>query len=478
MKKQTCFLIITGVFAFLFPADAQENNQPTSFSLNGSVLADDRVQVSGSRSLSWQEYKLDVRGAFIAPGKAKFFTDIWLRALGFPDPKHVSDLQNFGKVSPQNLELREVFVDLYGLGLKNLDVTIGRQRIAWGTADRINPTDNINPHDLEDFWDFGRHLGSDGIKAVYYPGKFTVSGVFIPLFKPSMLPIGEGYLNAILPKAQFASQAGFFFENAPDTVAMPDLTLRQSSSAAFRVQRRIYDFDLSLSYAYCRENIPIVDSILYLPVKGRRLDTLAVQMHTMYPRLHVAGFDFAGAIGKTGIWTEAALFVPEKRIDRVEKFTGNAAADQSLTLQQRVLLSYLSNGTTSATPALDARPYLKFVVGLDYAFSFDVYASAQLIHGFFNEHGDSLENYLTANVDWRLFNDRLKISPLGFILEIKNIPAFKDNYAVVSQPQVTWYPIDNTELTIGAHFIDGREGTFFGRIKDNDEVFFKAKYGF
>jgi hypothetical protein len=46
-----------------------------------------------------------------------------------------------------------------------LELTVGRQRIAWRTADRLNPTDNINAYDLEDIWDFGRHHGSE----LFYP---------------------------------------------------------------------------------------------------------------------------------------------------------------------------------------------------------------------------------------------------------------------------------------------------------------------
>jgi len=42
-----------------------------------------------------------------------------------------------------------------------LDIRIGRQRIAWGTADKLNPTDNLNPDDLEDIFDFGKHLDSN-----------------------------------------------------------------------------------------------------------------------------------------------------------------------------------------------------------------------------------------------------------------------------------------------------------------------------
>jgi len=63
--------------------------------------------------------------------------------------------------TPANrLQLREAYLDLNGLLHSSIDIRIGRQRIAWGSADRLNPSDNLNPQEFEDFWDFGRHTPS------------------------------------------------------------------------------------------------------------------------------------------------------------------------------------------------------------------------------------------------------------------------------------------------------------------------------
>lgn len=479
LMKNTYALAFTvlALNAITFSVCGQDENSSVSLSWKGYIQADERVHAEGAYDLSWQEYRLSLKSELKASGKARFFSDIWLRALGFSDPKHVSDLESFGKVSPQNLELREAYVDLYGLGCKDLDVTIGRQRIAWGTADRVNPTDNINPDDFEDIWDFGRHLGSDGAKAVYAPGKFTLTGVFIPGFKPAVLPAGER-LNVFAPAVRVAQLPGFVFENMTDTVAMPELTLKESSTAALKIARRFFDFDLSLSYAYCRDDIPLPDSLLLLPVKGKKLDTLAAKAHEVYPRLHVAGLDCAGAVGKMGVWGEAAMFVPAKRTDLVTKFIGDVSSDPSLGVQQRAALLNLSQGVKDTTPSLDDAAYVKFVLGLDYAFACDVYVNAQFIHGFVHERGHGLENYVTADVDWSLFDNKLKISPLSMLLEIKSFSKFSDNYAIVVQPHVTWHPIDNADLALGLRLIDGKEGTCFATIKDEDEILVKVKYGF
>src|SRR5687768_6141111 len=64
-------------------------------------------------------------------------------------------------------ELREAFVDLR---LGRLDVRAGRQIIAWGRADGVNPTDTLSGHDLTLLVpdDADRRLGTTAVRASYY----------------------------------------------------------------------------------------------------------------------------------------------------------------------------------------------------------------------------------------------------------------------------------------------------------------------
>lgn len=464
------------------PVSAQDENAPLSLSWNGYVLADDRAHVSGVYNFAWQEYRLDLKSELRVFGKAKFSSDLWIRSLGFPSPKDVTDLQKTGTVSPQNISLREAYVDLYGLGFKDLDVTVGRQRIAWGTADKINPTDVINPYDLEDIWDFGRHLGSDGLKAVYYIGGFSITGIFIPLFKPAVLPFGN-LVNVLMPS--MTSIPGINVMDVTDTVLMPPLTIKENSTVALKFGGRLAGVDFSVSYAYFRDGLPIASGLTLVP-KAKNVQELTADIMSdgiidikeataklEYPRLHMAGFDFSGAIAKLGIWGEMGVFIPEKRTDMTVAFGGNDTLAQFLSG-----MAASSGMLASQKPALDNKPYVKFVVGLDYTFPADIYINAQYIHGFVHERGDSIEDYLMANLDWNLLNDKLKLTPIGIGLEIKNFSKIADNYAIVGQPQITWYPIDNAEIVLGARIIDGKNGTYFGRVKNDDEAFVKVKYSF
>jgi hypothetical protein len=461
---------------------AQEENPPLSLSWNGYVMADDRVHVSTSPyDFSWQEYRLDLKSELKAYGKAKFYGEVWLRSLGFPSPKNDADLQQTTSASPLNLDLREVYAEIFDLGFKGLDVTVGRQRIAWGTADKINPTDVINPCDLEDIWDFGRHLGSDGIKGMYYIGDFTITGVFVPIFRPSVLPLGN-MINVLMPP--MPSFPGVNIGSVTDTVLMPALSPKDNSTGALKFGGRVAGIDFSLSYAYFRDGIPLVSGLELIPKASNIGEVLAdmadgtleikeAKARLEYPRLHMAGFDFAGAIAKMGIWGEMGVFFPEKRTNMTVTFGGNDTLARFLGS-----LPQVSGEFASQAPALDEKPYVKFVVGLDYTFSWDMYVNLQYIHGFVQDRGDSIEDYLMGNLDWKFFNGKLKITPIGVGLEIKKFSKISDNYAVVGQPQLAWYPIDNMDITLGVRLIDGKNGTYFGRLKNDDEAFANVKYSF
>ncbi|MFO7524634.1 MAG: hypothetical protein R6W68_04210 [Ignavibacteriaceae bacterium] len=54
----------------------------------------------------------------------------------------------------------------------NWQVTLGRQRIAWGTSWAWNPTDLFNPKDVLDF-DYEELPGADAVRIQYYTGPVT-----------------------------------------------------------------------------------------------------------------------------------------------------------------------------------------------------------------------------------------------------------------------------------------------------------------
>ncbi|MCK5834074.1 hypothetical protein KAH81_10455, partial [bacterium] len=88
------------------------------------------------------------------------------------------------------------------------------------------------------------------------------------------------------------------------------------------------------------------------------------------------------------------------------------------------------------------------------------------------------EDYFMFGMEWKLFDDKLKIAPIGGGIEIKDFDAIEDNYALIYSPEITYHPVDNADVVLGARIIDGTETTAFGRLKDSDEIYLRVKYSF
>ena len=131
------------------------------------------------------------------------------------------------------------------------------------------------------------------------------------------------------------------------------------------------------------------------------------------------------------------------------------------------------------TVILEKKPYVKFLVGTDYTFGDGSYFNFQYLHGFIHERGaKNLNDYFMMGYEKMFFNDKLKLSPLvgGFI--VGNWNNIKENYALIYAPEISYYPIDNTEISIGVRLLDGKGDNTFAKVKDNDEFFFKVIYDF
>lgn len=423
--------------------------------IGGQVKTDDRVSAETTPQLNHQEYRLDLTTAARPTDKARFFADAWVRSSGvLSNVTSSADLFNMGSVSPLNLVLREAYFEINGFVFDNIDLKIGRQRIAWGTADRLNPTDNVNPYDLEDIWDFGRHLGSDGVQLSVYAGDIQFTGIVIPVFTPAVLPTGD-WATALMP-ASMQLPPGLTVAATTADVSLPAVSIADSITAGIKVKGSILGYDVSLSYLYARDSLPLVDKVVVTPVSA---SSVKVSTNLLYPREHIFGADMAGSLLSVGVWAEAAVFLPEK-VMRTEDTTA--------------LL-----GSVRESVALDSTPYVKFVVGGDYTFPGNVYLDVQYVHGFFQERGwNNLEDYFVFGLDWKLFDDKLKISPLGVVLEIKDWGDLPNNYAILAAPSITLLPIDNAELIVGVHLIHGTSTTTFGQLNNNNEVFLQAQYSF
>ncbi len=86
-------------------------------------------------------------------------------------------------------------------------------------------------------------------------------------------------------------------------------------------------------------------------------------------------------------------------------------------------------------------------------------------------------DHIITNIEKDFLNDELTLS-LTTGLEVKDIDDFEDSYGTFLVPEVSYRPLDNIELSLGAFLLGGKEETLFGKFKDSDQIYFKAKVDF
>ncbi|PIV54432.1 hypothetical protein COS16_10415, partial [Candidatus Desantisbacteria bacterium CG02_land_8_20_14_3_00_49_13] len=142
--------------------------------INGFLKTDWRVKADSTAALTWNENVVNLKLKSAVASGASGFAELELKNTGFPTAGNLNDLSLYdkSKAAPWTLELKEGYVDISNLFVEGFDLRAGKQRITWGTADRFNPTDNLNPLDLSDLTDFGRRVANTSLKATYYIGNF------------------------------------------------------------------------------------------------------------------------------------------------------------------------------------------------------------------------------------------------------------------------------------------------------------------
>lgn len=456
MKANRILFIIA--FSLVFSlTNAQENG----LKLSGELFTDQRLLLEDPYDWAWNENRLTLNLDKRITGNSKFHSEVWLRNIGLPKIYSSSDLYNKGIIDPYNLEIREAYVDLYGFLFKNLDVKIGRQRIAWGTADMLNPTDNLNPYDLEDILDFGRHRGSDAINLNYYLNNdFSLQAVYIPFFQPANMPVGI-FANVLNPQMELPP--GIILNEFSDSVLMPRYNLAESSTFGFKFKGFMAGFDISLSYIWGRDGMPISTYNTFIPV-----DTLggtSIHSQLSFTRNHIFGADLAGSIGSVGVWAEAAVFLPDH--------------DVVMTNDLSAFYPSSPDPVTQDSTMLKKEPYVKFILGADYTFSNGAYLNFQYLHGFIQERGkEALNDYFFIQLEKTIFEDKLTFAPLagGFI--VSDWSDIKNNYSIIYVPGITYHATDNAEITISTAIFSGKGENVFVNFNDYDMLMFKLKYSF
>ncbi|OPX25916.1 MAG: hypothetical protein B1H06_06800 [Candidatus Cloacimonas sp. 4484_143] len=67
---------------------------------------------------------------------------------------------------------------------------------------------------------------------------------------------------------------------------------------------------------------------------------------------------------------------------------------------------------------------------------------------------------------------------MGGAVSVTDWDDYENNFGVVINPELSYFPYDNIEMILGAFVLGGKGDNMFSALKDNDEVYFKAKVSF
>jgi hypothetical protein len=457
MKRTIGLLIILFATSGIIIAQDTDENK---LKISGELTSDERFLFRNKNDWAWNENRLTLKSEKRITGNSKFYSEVWIRNIGLPDITASSDLYNKGIVDPYNLEIREANIQLYGFLLKNLDIKLGRQLIVWGKADKINPTSNLNPLDMEDVLDFGRRRGSDAININYYfNSDFSLQGVYIPLFQPANLPVGI-FANALNPDMTLPD--GMTLKGFSDTLLVPKFNLKESSIAGFRFKGYTRGIDFALSYIRGYDGLPVTTRNTFVPAD--LLGGVNINSRLSFMRTHIAGADFVTDIAGIGFWGEAALFIPDEKVVMTTDLSAFYPSSPVPVTVDSILVD---------------KAYIKFIVGGDYNFSDGSYINLQYLHGFFHEKGEgNLNDYFFLRYEKSFFNNKLKVAPASGAFIVTDWGNIKNTYTFAYLPQVTYTATPDTEITFSAAIFDGKGDNLFANMKGYDMFMFKMKYSF
>ena len=361
----------------------------------------------------------------------------------------IKALPSFGETLDGKLEARVTNPEIGGSGktrsrllegyvtahFEKADLRIGKQIVAWGRADGINPTDNLTPRDftlLLPFEDDQRFGTTAARLDIFLSQEHTVTVFATPYFEASKIPLpadGRTFVNVT-----------------------PAHTL-SNTEIGLKLDKVGEGFDWSVSYF--RGFSPLPDARLI----GSGPMGPILELH--YDRITVLGADFARNYGRFGLRGEMAY------VDTAD----DAGADPGI-----------------------KNPYLFWIVGVDRTFLDNLNVNLQffqrrvrryqnpesianpqvrgiaVMNAVLDGQRDRLNNGISFRVSKKWFNDTLEAEIFAVVNLTRN-----DRFI---RPLLTYAFSDHWKGTIGAEFYQGAQDTQFGGLKANRGVFAELRHGF
>lgn len=315
------------------------------------------------------------------------------------------------------------------------DLRLGKQIVAWGRADGINPTDNLTPRDYVVLLPFedDQRFGTLAVKLdTYLSATHTVSLFLTPFFEPARIPLPP-------PPAQVQKQT-------------PAATLA-NTQIGVKLDKVGAGLDWSVSYFHGFSPLPdlrVLGGTPAAPVLARR-----------YDRINVYGADIARNVGRVGIRAEAAY------IDTADKSGADPGAkNPSLFWVLGVDRTFFEN--LNVNLQFFQRRVRRYHDPQDIADPLE--RSTAIQNAILDGQRDRLNNGLSLRIGHKWFNDTLTAELLAIVNTTRRDRSWR--------PLLTYAFSDHWKGTLGAEFYNGDPDTRFGSLKRNQGGFVEGWYGF
>lgn len=426
--RRSVFVVILGVMFMLKCAVAETLGSAPG----GESSAAQRVNISGSvRGGYWTKSKqLDnekdlITGALWLRMETKLGDHAGLVVEGREGKDH---LFHGGAV---NGNVREGYLHLRS---DTADLRIGKQIIAWGKADQINPTDNLTPRDFTRYFseDGDQRLGVTAVRAGYFMEGLTLTGIWLPYFKPNILPFPPE--TSALAYSQHAADSS-----------------KQQWAIKIDQSGQVVDWSLSYFDGYDLNPDVGIDSVTPAGV------TLGLNHH----RVRVLGGDVATTAGRYGLRAEAA---------------------------------YTFTDDSSGTDPQIKNPFFYIVLGADKTFLENLNINMQyflrVVSRYHNPEEITSPLVRAVATQEAVLNNQLDATQQGVSLRISNqwfndtlsaevacIATFPRHSHLI-RPKLIYAFTDRWRGTLGADIFRGGKDTYYGSLIDDSTAYVEMRYGF
>ena len=384
---------------------------------------------------SWRGSYWDVANNTL--GRNQFgLAELWLKAAPHLGESATLKLEGWTRNSGERPAARtqslarEAYVD-FSSGAA--DFRIGKQIIAWGKADQLNPTDNLSPRDNSLFVaeSDDQRFGTVAAKGSYnFAGALSglvATAVWLPRFRPNIQPIVPPIGVTVIESMPGGDQYAF--------------KLEQSGQAA----------DWSISYFHGYDLNPD------LAIQPLTPQYLLLQHH----RIRVLGVDAATVLGRYGVRAEAAYTQTEDAAG-TDPFIKNPflyvvlGADRTFFEYLNINVQYFARRVSAySDPSLIVNPMIQNVA---------------MQQNLISNQQDGFQQGLSLRIANKWLHETLE-AELAAVYH-------SDHKDYLLRPKIGYAFDDHWKGTLGAILFRGEAQTFFGMMRERSSVYLELRYSF